>query len=477
MNKNTVSVAPPQGQTQVVTYPAPAGTEPSPDYTVSVDGNPVFVYTARVSAMPVNQVWPGYQRPLDQTEIASFAYFDCSAPVTVEVVSSWDVSSVEIRPQSYGIVPSVHGNTISFCLSKPCQVVVEVNGWHHALHLFANPIEQDVPAPHDPHVHYFGPGVHHPGIVEMQAGETVYIAGGAIVHGVIQAKGVSDIKILGRGILDSSTVKRFDAGPTIALLECTRAEVRGIILRDPHVWTVVPAKCRDVTLSNIKLIGLWRYNADGIDLVNSVQVLIEDCFVRSFDDSIVLKGFNRWHDHSTGGWPVKDVTVRNCVLWNDWGRALEIGAETQADEIRDVTFENCDIIHWVHIAMDVQNGDRAAVSNVRFKDIRVEDPIVENARIADRAIDASHLGLLIVLVICETNYSKDSERGTIRDIHFGDISVTGSAFPRSRFIGHDDTHLVENITVKNLLLHGQHITTAEQAQFSINPYAKEIHIE
>ena len=59
-----------------------------------VDGKPAFVYQARVSRLPVNQIWPGYQRPLNQTEIASFAYF-----------------------------------------------VVEVNGSHQALHIFANTIE------------------------------------------------------------------------------------------------------------------------------------------------------------------------------------------------------------------------------------------------------------------------------------------------------------------------------------------------
>jgi hypothetical protein len=40
-----------------------------------------------------------------------------------------------------------------------------------------------------------------------------------------------------------------------------------------------------VDISNYKLIGLWRYNSDGIEICNSEDVTIRDSFVRSFDDS------------------------------------------------------------------------------------------------------------------------------------------------------------------------------------------------
>ncbi len=59
-------------------YPQSGDENPSEDYTVSVNGKPIFVYRARVSAVPFNQVWPGYQRPINQTEMASFAYWDMS---------------------------------------------------------------------------------------------------------------------------------------------------------------------------------------------------------------------------------------------------------------------------------------------------------------------------------------------------------------------------------------------------------------
>ncbi|TVQ23273.1 MAG: hypothetical protein EA383_14310, partial [Spirochaetaceae bacterium] len=56
--------------TKIATCPAPVGEIMSVDYRVTVDGKAVPVYTARVSAMPVNHIWPGYpyircDRPLE----------------------------------------------------------------------------------------------------------------------------------------------------------------------------------------------------------------------------------------------------------------------------------------------------------------------------------------------------------------------------------------------------------------------------
>ena len=64
--------------------------------------------------------------------------------------------------------------------------------------------------------------------------------------------------------------------------------------------------------------------------------------------------------------------MRGCTVWCDWGRALEIGAETCADEYRNILFENCDIIRCAHYYLDIQNGDRAWVHDVVFRDIRCE---------------------------------------------------------------------------------------------------------
>ncbi|MDD4888387.1 MAG: hypothetical protein PHU85_00525 [Phycisphaerae bacterium] len=132
----------------LVVHPAPVEEIPAADFVVTVDGQPVFTHQARVSACPLNQVWPGYQRPLDQTEVASFSSWDMAGPVEVGIVHTRPVHEARVRPRSCGIVPAAEGNTLRFTLPRPGQFTVELNGTHRALHLFANPPEENIPDEH-----------------------------------------------------------------------------------------------------------------------------------------------------------------------------------------------------------------------------------------------------------------------------------------------------------------------------------------
>ena len=44
------------------------------------------------------------------------------------------------------------------------------------------------------------------------------------------------------------------------------------------------------------MMGCWRYNSDGIDMHNCENVHIDGCFLRTFDDSICVKGFDCYYD-------------------------------------------------------------------------------------------------------------------------------------------------------------------------------------
>lgn len=430
-------------RSKIVLYNAPEQEKKSNDFEMFINNKPVFVYQARVSKYPINQIWPGYQRPINETEIASFAYFDFNGEVTIKIISNKEINSIDIRPKEFGIIPTINGNSIEFKLSKPSQFVVEVNGYHKALHIFANPVEVFKIDKKNPKVHYFGPGVHDTGIINLNSNETVFIDGGAIVYGVIKSENTRNVKIMGRGILDASKIERGKAPNMISLKHVVNASINGIILRDPHEWTVVPTNCDSIDFDNLKLIGLWRYNSDGIDLVNCKNITIRHTFVRGFDDNIVIKGGVKGESKPYN--IIENITVDSCVIWNDWGRAFEIGAETVADTIRNISFSNCYIPHFTAVAMDIQDCDRGYIENIRYKNISIEDAISDSLTIGRTPIVKKAWGKVIVLGIYKSFYSEDTIRGNINNIYFNNIRYNKVYPETSDRFGYDDLIVEKNV--------------------------------
>jgi hypothetical protein len=171
-------------------YPAPAGEELSKDFSVKIEGQEAPVYVAKVaSANPVLR-WKAMDdkaHSADYFEKDSFAYFDMLGPVTVTVTCPKAIHSVKVLPSSLKINATVEGRSLSLSLAEPRQLTIEVDGdWVGSLHLFADAPEADVPKPGDPDVIYFGPGIHEVSHLVVGNNQTVYVAGGAVVRGVIR---------------------------------------------------------------------------------------------------------------------------------------------------------------------------------------------------------------------------------------------------------------------------------------------------
>lgn len=186
----------------------PAGEIAVQDYAVTVNGENAELWFCRVSAMPYNTVWPGYQRPLEQTEIASFLSLETDEPVTFRVRAVKPFAEAVVRPLSKGIALQVNGQEITFTVSRCGQYTLELDGWHNALHIFVNPVTDFGVKKDDPKVRYYAPGVHDIGNLELEDGETLFVDGGAVLYGSVTAIGKKNVRIVGYGVIDGSREKR-----------------------------------------------------------------------------------------------------------------------------------------------------------------------------------------------------------------------------------------------------------------------------
>jgi len=74
---------------------------------VKINCENVFVCIARVSAMVVNEWWPGHQRPIEQTEKASFVYFDFKGKIKIEFNYLHNLWNVKRKLERLNILPKV----------------------------------------------------------------------------------------------------------------------------------------------------------------------------------------------------------------------------------------------------------------------------------------------------------------------------------------------------------------------------------
>ena len=346
----------------------------SKDYKVFVNGQEVSVYTCRISAYPFNTWWPGHQRPINQTEVVSFVNLvsDEELKIEVEPLTKKADGKIMVKPYSKGIKTKREDNRIVFSLRENGAYVFEIDDYHGLLYIFNN---RHVPCktPEDV-TYYFGKGVHFPGRITLKSNESVYLDKDALVYGCIFAENAENIHVYGNGILDDSGEERFSEHcyepytiGNVKLYDCANVRIEGVGFMNSAIWCVNLFHCFDVEIDAINVFGQWRYNTDGIDVINSQRITVKNSFIHSFDDTITIKGIDRYAFESN-----RDMLFEHCVLWCDWGKTCEIGLETAAPEYKNIIFRDCDILRAGSTACDIQNGDYAEVHDITFDNIRVE---------------------------------------------------------------------------------------------------------
>jgi hypothetical protein len=438
-------------------YPAPQDIASNDSFTVKVrapegEWQELFCYHVQVD--------------MHNPRPSSTAYFDFAGRVDVSVTySRGAVRSARIRPLSYGIEPQVEGRTITFTLTEPRNLSIEVNGnIFDNLHLFAGPIEAERPDPNDPDVIYFGPGVHSPGrTFRVASGKTVYLAGGAVVKSKLLCDRVENVRILGRGVL-------YQAERGVEITFSKNIEIDGITVTNPDHYTVYGGQSQNITIRNLKAFSSKGWS-DGIDLMSCSDVLIDSVFMRNSDDCIAIYG-HRWDFYGDA----RNITVRNSSLWADVAHPVNMGTHGNPEEpevIENIIFENIDILNHDEpqvnyqgcIAMNASDGN--LIRNVRVENVRIEN---------------FERGQLVNLrVTFNKKYATAPGRG-IENVLFKDVTYTGGHSELSIISGYDEARGVRDIVFENLMINGVlmwegmdkpgYFQVSDMARMYVNEYVK-----
>ncbi|WP_158994554.1 glycosyl hydrolase family 28 protein [Mucilaginibacter sp. L196] len=424
---------------QLITYKAPEGMALNNDFSVKVrqhgeDWHPLSIYLAKVAG---NVGGDGRMH----SENTSFCYFDFSGVVEVAVTyNKGVVKHARIRPLAGTNSVKINGNVISFRLTDPRNLSVEVNGdIFHNLQLFANSLERYHVKPLDTNVMYFGPGIHQIDTINLTSNKTVYIAGGAVLRGSFKIYHANNVKIIGHGIIEHSSM-------AVEISYSKNITIDGPIILNPRHYTTTIGQSDSITVKNIKSFSSEAWG-DGIDIFCSSHVTLENLFMRNSDDCIAIYG-HRWKWFGN----TKDITVSNAILWADIAHPILIGTHgdpPHPDTLGDMKFTNIDILEQNENQIDYQGcialnaGDNNLISDIRFENIRIDD---------------FKKGQFVNLrVLYNRKYNTSPGRG-IENIYLKNVTYTGYHANTAIIAGYDDSRKIKNIVFENLTLNGKVIS-------------------
>lgn len=424
-----------------VSLPTPAVV--SADFRVFVNGMEQRVDWARTQDDP----WTRARSGTDSGGRYSFTNVDVDGPAVVRVVSAvQSLAAAVIRPGTAGITDLLQSaSEISFTIAGPIKVVIEPAGIQGPLFLFANPVNV-APDRSDPNVVWLGPGIHIPagGVITVTSGKTLYLAAGAVLRGGVTVQGAG-VTIRGRGIIDGSWY-HWDSGapnPINVASNSNGVTIEGVTIRGSSTWTIALRFSENITVTNVKIMGGRVWNDDGIDIINSANVAITDCCVRTDDDCIAVKGMSSAPVTN----PVDTVTISGSLFWCNRARTVLIGDECMAPMFRNITMMDCDVLHFSPVGsngLTIVAQDEVSVLNVLFADIRMHGD--GNPRWLNVSTDVNQ-------------YGKRGMSGHVDGVTFRNVAVTGRAGTWPVTVsGNDPSHQVANVAFENVTRDGVVVT-------------------
>ena len=412
-------------------------------------------------------------------------YFSLDGKTTVRVKVQ-NMTSCVVRPLSAGVSVECEDGEAKFIIKSAGNYSIEPNSdAKRAFFLFVSDVEDE--KAESGNVIRFAKGIHTSANDNRISNDTVYLSShttvvfdeGAVVRARFVANGANDITLKGKGIIDGSMFERnASTGAVKVPLDfnyCSNLNFEDFSVLDPAGWCVNWYFCKDSEINGVKIITS-RSNGDGISLQSCKNIEVKNCFLRTWDDSLVVKNYPNFSDKNIEG-ETKNIRFSDCTIWTDLAQSMEIGYETIGEVMEDISFTDITVLHNFHKpVMSIHNANNAVIKNITYDTITVEDASMGYG-------DAGSNNQLFEFV---TEYSltwstnhKTTALGRVDGVTVKNVSVVdGNIIMNVRVAGSMDTrtgygnsvHRVDNVTFENVWIHGKSMKS-NYGYISVNQYA------
>ncbi len=208
---------------------------------------------------------------------------------------------------------------------------------------------------------YFPAGAYSSGTLVLSSHIELHFSSGAMLLGstdltqydslhphLLWASDATDIVLSGTGRIDGNGEAFFDKSgegwgdtggswaalarprPWLVFERCQQLRFENITLQNSPAHVLDLTACRFVYIDGIRIVNSFLSpNTDGIDIRDTRDVIISNCYIRTGDDAICLKSHRD---------TVQNILVNNCYLSSD-DAAIKIGTGT-AKAVRHCHFSN-----------------------------------------------------------------------------------------------------------------------------------------
>ena len=218
---------------------------------------------------------------------------------------------------------------------------------------------------------------------------------------------------------------------TIYIENSNHITVRDVTIKNAPFWTLHPAGCDDVLISNIRILNpLDVANSDGIDPDHCSNVRIIGCHVTCADDCICLKTSKGNSEYG----PTENVIISGCTLTST-SAAIKIGTEGVGD-FRNVIVDSC-TISKSNRGLSIQIRDGGNVENVSFSNIMIET----------RRFCPDWWGSAEPVAITAFRRDENTKCGHIKNVRFYNITCKGE---NGILVHGTKDNMIENVTFEKV---------------------------